>query len=274
MLWLLYPSLVVHTVTAITFPSILCLRQGTVSCRFRKGRGMFRYFILLLALCAVSGAGILFEDYFDTSSAVGWTEYSSFADSANYYIDSGWYHMEINYDNGGVYSLNGDDQTAPPHVMSIPDYSFYCKAMAWDATTHVGFGARMGDPINIGQGYALWLRYNSQDIVLFRHDGPGSNYVILDTEPFTLAYGDEYWIRFKLEGGHLQGKVWQGALGDEPSFFMLEAYDLTYSDPGSILIGCQSWGLVQNHAAFDSVIVEDPLSLETETWGAIKVLFQ
>ncbi len=236
---------------------------------------MFRYFILLLALCAVSGAGILFEDYFNGSSAVGWTEYSSFADSADFYIDSGWYHMEINYDNGGVYSLNGDDQTAPPYVMSIPDYSFYCKAVAWDATTHVGFGARMGDPINIGQGYALWLRYNMQDIVLFRHDGPGMNFEVLATEPFTLAYGVEYWIRFTLSEALLLGKVWQGSIEDEPSLYMLGGYDTTYGDPGSILIGCQSWGLIQNHAAFDSVIVTDSLSsLATGTWGTIKVLFQ
>ncbi len=235
---------------------------------------MFRLIVLLLALCAVSGADTLFVDNFDGSSAVGWTEYSTFADSASYYIDSGWYHMEINCNNGGVYSLNGDDQTTPPHVMSIPDYTIYCKAMAWDATSHVGFGARMGNPVNVGQGYALWFRYSVQDIVLFRHDGPGHNYEVLDTRPFTLVFGNEYWARFTLTGGHLQGKVWQGAFGDEPSVFMLEAYDITYGDPGSILLGCQSWGLVQNHAAFDSVIVTDPLSsLETETWGAIKAIF-
>lgn len=235
---------------------------------------MFRLIVLLLALCAVSGADLLFEDYFEGSSAVGWTEYSTNPDSANFFVDGGWYHMEIEYEDGGVYSLNGDDGTSSPHVMSIPDYTIYCKSVAWSATWHVGFGARMGDPINIGQGYALWLRYSQQDVVLFRHDGPGSNYVILDTDPFTLTYGSEYWIRFSLTGGYLQGKVWQGSLGNEPSYYMLEAYDTTYDDPGSILLGCQSWGIAYSHAAFDSVIVNDPLSLlESETWGAIKASF-
>lgn len=235
---------------------------------------MFRLIVLLLVLCAVSGADILFEDYFTGSSAVGWTEYSSFPDSANYYVNAGWYYMEIDYDNGGVYSLTGDDQIGSPYVMSIPDYSIYCKSMALDITSHVGFGARMGDPINIGQGYALWLRYTMQDIVLFRHDGPGFNFVILDTDPYTLAYGDEYWARFSLTGGLLQGKVWQGSIGDEPSDYMLEANDTTYSDPGSILLGCQSWGSVDSHAAFDSVIVyESFLSLQSGTWGAIKASF-
>ncbi len=228
----------------------------------------------MLALCAVSGANTLFQDYFDGSSAVGWTEYSNYPDSASYYVDSGWYHMEIHYDNGGVYSLNGDDQTTSPHVMSIPDYSIYCKSVAWDPTSHIGFGARFTEPLGIAQGYALWLRYSMQDVAIFRHDGPGSNYEILGVYPFTLTHGEEYWIRFKLEGGHLQGKVWQGSLGDEPVEYHLSILDYTYDDPGSILLGCQSWGLVQNHAAFDSVIVNDPLSLEAGTWGSIKVLFQ
>ena len=220
---------------------------------------MFRLIVLSLALCAVSGADTLFEDYFNDSTAVGWTEYSIYPGSANYYVDNGWYHMEIEGDNAGIYALNGDDATTTPHVMSIPDYSIYSKSMAWDPTSHIGFGARMTDPINIAQGYALWLRYSSQNVVLFRHDGPGY-YVILDTYSFTLTYGEEYWVRFDLWGGSLKGKVWQGSLSDEPSDYMLEAYDTTYGDPGSILIGCHSWRVVNNHAAFDCVIVNDPIT--------------
>ena len=235
---------------------------------------MFRLFVLLLALCAVSGANPLFEDYFDGGSAVGWTEYSSYPDSDSFYVDAGWYHMETVGDNAGIYALNGDDVTTPPHVMSIPDYSIVSKSMAWNPTSHIGVGARMGDPINIAQGYALWLRYGMQDVVLFRHDGPGFNFVILGTYPFTLTYGEEYWIRFTLTGGHLQGKAWQGTIGDEPVCWLLEALDYTYGDPGSVLIGCQSWGIVSNHAAFDCVIVGGPLvSLQSGTWGAIKASF-
>lgn len=236
-----------------------------------RRRGMFKLIVLLFALCAVSGAVTLFEDYFD-GTAEGWTEFSTDPDSANYYVESGWYHMELFGTDPQIFALNGDDATTEPHIMSIPDYSFYCKSKAWSPTWHVGFGARFTNPISNSNGYALWLRYADQDVVLMRHDEE-LKYTILAICPFTLVYEQEYWIRFALTGGVLQCKVWQGSIGDEPVAWLLEAYDATIGGPGSIGMGSACYGTLNNHAAFDSVIVNDPLALESDTWGAIKASF-
>ena len=83
---------------------------------------MLRLLFLLFVLCAVSGAATLFEDYFD-GPAVGWTECSTNPDSAHYYVDSGWYHMQLNDIDPEIFALNGDDATTEPHIMSIPDYT-------------------------------------------------------------------------------------------------------------------------------------------------------
>ncbi len=233
---------------------------------------MLRSIMLLLAICAISGAAGLFEDLFDDGGAEGWTEYSTNPDSAHYYIDGGCYHMEIEDMDGRVSSFSGDDDTTTPWCMSIPDYTFYCKVMVWNPTSHVGFAGRMCSPLSSENGYMVWLRFTVNDVVLWRHDGPVS-YCTLDTYAMPLDYGEYYWLRFDLTGGWLRAKVWQGSFWDEPSEYILEAMDYTYGDPGSVGMGCHSYGIVHNHVAFDSVLVCDPTSLEPTTWGCIKASF-
>lgn len=232
---------------------------------------MIRVILILGSVCAAAGASCLFEDLFDDGNAEGWTEYNTFPDSAHYTVD-GWYHMEIQYLDASVSAFSGDDDTTTPWCMSIPDYTFYCKSKAWSPTSHVGFAVRMESSLSSEQGYMAWLRYTMNDVVLWRHDAPGS-YVQLAWHPWTLEHGEEYWIRLDAWGGSLKVKVWQGTFWDEPSGYIIEAYDNTYQDPGSMGMGCHSWGTVQNHAAFDSVMVCDPLSLEMNTWAGIKTLF-
>lgn len=235
---------------------------------------MSKSIVVLAVLAAAGWSTTLFMDCFDDGNADGWTECCDEPDSALYYVENGWYHTQVDVQtSGGVYAQNGDDTTGTPHVMSCCDYTLYCKSKAWSPTSHMGFGVRTPEyPID-GDCYALWLRYSQNDVVIFRHDGPDLEYVELDSEPFPLSYGEEYWIRFEIAGDQLYGKVWQGSLGDEPSADLLEATDGMYTDAGSILVGCQMWGGGDRHAAFDSVMVLTPEAFDSQTWGWIKSAF-
>ena len=225
---------------------------------------------ILFLLISVCGADILFEDNFDDGNADGWTEYSNYPDSAYYYVQDGWYHFEIEENAAYIASYNGDDSGTNPNTMSIPDYTIYCKTRAYSLTGHIGILGRFASPLSDETGYAVWLRYSSDTVVMWRHDGSGV-WVELGEEFCTLEYNEEYWVRFDLWGGLLRTKVWQGSLSNEPAYYLISTYETTYTNPGSIGMGAQSWGYIQSHAAFDSVIVSDPLvSLDQTTWGLIK----
>ena len=229
--------------------------------------------VFLFVIAAVCWAGTLFEDCFDDGNADGWSEWASHPDSADYYVQDTWYHFEIEQDDGYVATLNGDVSDTDPHLMSIPDYSIYCKVCAYDETQHLGVLGRWQSPPSGQFGYALWLRVLSNDVVLWRHDGSGT-YVPLADHNFVLDYGIDYWMRFDLVGGLLQGKVWEGSLGEEPVDYLFSVLDYTYSDPGSMGVIGQAWGVYLVHTAVDSVMVFDPMgTLEQSTWAGIKSIF-
>ena len=94
--------------------------------------------VFLFTIATVCWADILFEDCFDDGDADGWTEWSNYPDSANYYVQDYWYHLEIEEIDGYAASLNGDVSDTTPHLMSIPDYSLVCKVCVYDATQHLG----------------------------------------------------------------------------------------------------------------------------------------
>lgn len=230
---------------------------------------------ILAVVFATCGATSLFEDDFDDGNADGWFEFTTgIPDSTSYYVESGWYHMELSGVSGTVMSYNGDVEDSSPHTMSIPDYRLYCQVTAYPGAEHVGFGCRMLSPVESEQGYILWLRYDlPTDVVIWRHDEP-SVWSELAQSDYSLAYGETYWICFRLDGGLLHAKVWQGELADEPAEWLLTAYDTTYYEPGSIGMGCHSFGTGMKHAAFDEVMVVDPTgALAPTTWGAIKSTF-
>jgi len=228
--------------------------------------------VILFTITAVCSAEVLFEDYFDDGNADGWFEFSENPDSAYYYVEDYWYHLEIHELDAHIGSVNGDISDTTPHHMSIPDYSIYCKLNAFPDTQYAGVGGRFQSPPTDELGYVIWLKYDSNSVQIWRADGP-NNVTTLTSAYFTLEYEEEYWIRFDLWGGLLQGKVWQGSLGDEPGTYLLSAYDATYTEPGSVVVAAFSWGFTESHAAFDSVIVCNPLSLEQSTWAGIKSMF-
>ena len=234
---------------------------------------MKKVIVFLFAIAAVCLADTLFEDYFDDGNADGWSEWTNYPDSASYYVQDTWYHFEVYQEDGHIATLNGDVIDTPPHQMSIPDYSVFCKVCAYDETQHIGVLGRWQSPPTDQFGYILWLRILQNDIVLWRHDGVG-NYVQLASHYYALDYNTNYWMRFDLIGGHLQGKVWEGTLADEPVEVLISELDYTYTDPGSMGVIAQSWYLNLVHAAVDSVLVFDPMgTLEQSTWGGIKAIF-
>ncbi len=246
--------------------------RGLAWCRpHQKREGIMRVIIAVLIICSIAFAAPMMQDLFDDGNADGWTEYTTNPDSAHYYVESGCYHMAIEDQDGMVAAFSGDETTGNPWCMSIPDYCFYCKGMAYAPTSHLGFALRMCAPLSQECGYMVWLRFTMDDVQLWRHDGP-SNYLTLDSQSMALQHGEFYWIRFDAWGGALKVKVWQGSFWDEPDQYTLEAYDCIYGDPGSIGMGCQSWGVTSNHAAFDSVMVCDPLALRASSWGEMKVI--
>ena len=231
-----------------------------------------KWLITLVFLLAATGGAEMFEDNFNDGNADGWYEFTTgIPDSTSYYVESGWYHMELFGMSGTVISYNGNVEDSLPHTMSVPDYHFYCKTTAYPGAEHVGFGCRMLSPVESEQGYILWLRYDlPSDVVIWRHDGPSSYWELAQTS-YPLAYGETYWVCFRLLGGLIRAKVWQGELADEPSEWLLTAYDTTYYTPGSIGMGCHGYGTGLKHAAFNDVMVFGPTeALTPTTWGAIK----
>lgn len=227
--------------------------------------------LLLAALAGTCRAEILFEDDFSDGNADGWTEYSNYPDSASYYVEDGWYHLKNTYAGGFSASYNGNVEGSSPHQMSVPDYSFICRAMAYPGAQHVGFAVRFQSPLSGQNGYVMWLRYMQNDVVIWRHIGGVTQQ--LAWGGYELDYEDEYWVRVEVSGDLIRGKVWQGELSDEPAEFLVSGSDDTFSEPGSIGMVCHSYGTGLKHAALDHVIVTGPFDLSAYTWGGIKGSF-
>jgi len=226
---------------------------------------------LFVVLTGACGAVTLFEDDFDDGNADGWTEYSTNPDSASYYVEGGWYHMELST-VGQVSAYNGNVEGTSPHQMSVSNYSFVCKAVAISGIDHMGFTVRMQPPISEENGYVMWLRYTSNDVVLFLHTGGITQE--LDRGDLLLESGAEYWIRVEIFDDLIRGKVWQGDLADEPEAFLVSANDGSFTEPGSIGMLCHSYNIATKHGAFDNVMVTDTAyDLAPFTWGGIKGSF-
>lgn len=93
-------------------------------------------------------------------------------------------------------------------------------ASAFTSTSGPRLYARAGGTDGSESGYCLTLR--SDKLVLFRQDGP-----LFESVPFsTLGEDRGYWLRFKLVGSSIKGKVW--ATDDiEPADWDIEVTDST-----------------------------------------------
>lgn len=229
--------------------------------------------IVLLLVFSSVGANPLFEDNFDDGNADGWFEGCD-PPGAVYSVEGGWYCFSHSTTSGGwAASINGDDTTPTPHQVTVPDYMVRCQVIALEPTDYSGVCLRAQPPLLNEQSYVLWLSYYSDNVYIYRHDAPG-DYTTIAAEHLTLNHDEAYWIRFDCLGGMLSGKVWQGTLGDEPAEYLLQTYDLTYTEPGCMgLVGSSSSSPYEFDVAFDDVYLDSWVGLNSRTWGSIKTVY-
>ncbi len=225
--------------------------------------------VLLVLSTVLFSQEILFEDDFSDGTADGWIPL--FGEGTYFVNDSLRYDISYtgtNYVTPAV--IRGDSASI---YMSLNDYSVLLEGIAHSPSAYIGIYLR-GTLAHTG--YSMYGRYDFNDIVILRHDGPGSH-TFLDLISFPLVYDEHYWLRFQCEGDTLRGKVWQGSAGDEPAAWLLTAFDAAYDDYGfmGFVTGRYSSSPGDSHAEFDNVVVTavEPVAYEQSTWGMIKSVF-
>ncbi len=225
-------------------------------------------FIVLAVLAPVLTAQVvLFEDDFSDGNASGW--YPLAAEGVYFVNDSLRYQMQytgsMDVDPGVV---RGDSAGI---YMSTNNYSVLLEGVGHAPSDYIGVFIR---GTFIHTGYALWLRYDYNEVNIFRHNGIGSWTSIADVY-MPIALEEFYWMRFECEGSDLRGKVWQGTPGDEPADWLIEATDGTWNNYGFMgFITGRYYAQGNSDAELDNVVVTSlPLALEHSTWAVIKSIF-
>jgi len=223
--------------------------------------GIVRMMTVFLAAVAAPRADTLFSDDFGDGDADGWFEISQI----EYQVEEGMYWFHGGYEENQGISYSGDSAG----FMSVPDYSARCR-MIIDTGYFIGLFVRFREdaPYNL----MLLLCPPEQKLMLYSWHWTGVT--LLDWEPYPVEYDEEHWMRFEVQGAEFRGKAWQGGTGDEPTFWMVSAFDSTVSLPGSVGLFCVGLqgGDVSLSGRFDDVCVTDPAPtlLESSTWGSIK----
>lgn len=223
--------------------------------------------VLLVLSTVLFSLDTLFVDDFSDGTPDGWMplfgEGTYFVNASQRYDIS---YTGTNHVTPAV--VRGDSANI---YMTVNDYSVLLEAICHSPSDYIGIYAR-GTLAHTG--YVMWMRYDVNEIHIFRHDGP-SNWTSIGEVAFTLTYDEHYWIRFECEGGTLRCKAWQGLQGDEPSGWILTAFDYTWDDYGFMGFVTGQYGEGDSHAEFDNVVVTavEPSALEQSTWSTIKAVF-
>ena len=230
----------------------------------RTGRGIMRQaivFAFILSVIAVSDT--LIYDDFDDGIADGWVEIPT---GAAYEVEGGRYHFSHTApDTAMAASLTGDLFG----LMTVPSYSIRTQ-IEIESGDITGITARYD--IFDNSGYAVTLLTEYGGILAISRMDQG----VLEILTFTftsIVQGQEYWVRFELNGSDIGAKIWTGST--EPASWLLTVVDTTYQNPGSVgllSIDENSGGTAALSAWFDEFLVEDELtlSLSPNTWAAIK----
>ncbi len=229
---------------------------------------MFTIALLILPAVLLS-QDILFQDDFTDGIPDGWMPL--FGEGTYFVNDSLRYDISYtgpNYVTPAV--VRGDSASI---FMTVNDYSVLLESVVHSPSAYVGIYLRG----TLGHtGYGMWTRYSDNDILIFRHDGPG-DYTTIGSIGFPLAYGEHYWLRFQCEGALMSCKAWQGTVGDEPAAWMLSVFDYAWDNNGFMgyVTGQYSSSPGNSHAEFDNVVVTsvEPQILSQTTWAAIKATF-
>ncbi len=225
--------------------------------------------VLLVLSTVLSSQVVLFEDDFNDGNADGWIPL--FGEGTYFVNDSLRYDISYTGTNDVTPAvIRGDSASI---YMSVNDYSVLLEGIGHSPSAYIGIYSR-GTLAHTG--YSMYGRYEYDDIIILRHDGPGS-YIFLSLTTFPLAYDEHYWMRFQCEGDTIRCKVWQGLPGDEPASWLLTAFDSTYDDYGfmGFVTGRYSSSPGDSHAECDNVVVTavELQAFEQSTWGMIKSIF-
>lgn len=220
--------------------------------------------VLLIISTVLFSQVILFEDDFSDGNPDGWMPL--FGEGTYFVNDSLRYDISYtgtNYVTPCV--VRGDSSVI---YMTVNDYSVLLEGICHSPSDYIGIYVR-GTLSHTG--YGMWMRYEANEIDIFRHDGPGS-WTSIGSVYFPLIYAEHYWFRFQCEGSLLSCKAWQGEPGDEPAEWLLKSSDQTWDDYG--FTGFVTGRYVEGdcHAEFDNVVVTtiEPSTFEQSTWGRIK----
>lgn len=223
---------------------------------------------IMVTVPAIQAQTILFEDDFNDGNADGWTE----LEPEGTYIVNDSLRYELSYPGTGNVDpvvVRGDSAN---YYMTTTDYSVLVEVIAHDPTDYSGVAVRV---MGFFTGYVAWIRYEYDDICIFRHDAPESYVILAYSSCGPLEYGEAYWVRFECEGSVLRAKLWQGTVGDEPASWLLSAVDNTYLNNGCMAMISSHDNGGSCDSEFDNVVVTavEPGALNQETWAAVKSTF-
>lgn len=220
---------------------------------------------LLLLPAMLLGEEILFEDDFSDGYADGWMPLYA---EGTYFVNDG-FRYDISYDGENDVDpcvIRGDSSSI---YMTVNDYSVLLEGIGHAPSDFIGIFIR-GSLSHTG--YVMWLRFSSNNVDIFRHDGPGVWSPIASIS-HDVNLEEYYWLRFECDGDDLRGKVWQGEPGDEPAEWLVTVVDGTWDNYGFAgFVTGKYYSNGSSHAELDNVVVTslDPGALDQTTWAHIK----
>lgn len=226
--------------------------------------------VSLIVISAASFSTVLVDDDFNDGNADGWFEIPT---GASYTVDAGRYCFthtapDTVWADSWISDLVGG--------MSISDYSCRVNFIANEGDM---FGITGRGNIALIQGYGLFViidgTVNYLGIVKIEGVGQGQ---LLAVKTVSFSYGQEYWLRFEMNGNLIGGKYWTGNAGDEPVVWDLTVTDNSYQDPGVFALfgyDCNTGSSASMDVSFDDVEITDEttLDLQNSSWASIKSLF-
>lgn len=227
--------------------------------------------VLIASLIIFSGilanADTLFEDNFSDGNADGWSAWTSgYGANAQYNVIDQEYVLS-NSGSGWIPAAahNGDQGG----IMSTADYSIVAQITPVSCF-RAGILARGYIPTFTGYLLVIIPSQNTFGISKLTSSGP----VSIASISMPLSFNETYWVRFELEGTSISGKIWQGAVEDEPSEWQLNCTNSLYSEPGRMGAFCCNFGTDEKAlltVKYDNIFVFGAgSSLDQITWASVK----
>ena len=222
---------------------------------------------LIIFSTSLVNADILLEDDFSDGNADGWSAWTSgYGANAQYNVIDHEYVLS-NSGSGWIPAAahNGDQGG----MMSTPDYSIVAQITPVSCF-RAGVLARGYIPSFTGYLLVIIPSQNTFGISKLTSAGPE----MITSLTMPLSFNETYWVRFEVEGTSISGKIWQGAVEDEPSNWQLNCTNSLYSGPGRMGAFCCNFGTDEKAlltVKYDNISVFGTgSSLDQISWGSIK----